>query len=103
MNGPVMVCKLRMNGVAKQHKTEAIPAEELVPGQPHWRTLDQWDYATIVFGAVYESDKSKNPENELFGSMTPYAEFRANVFNKCAVERLVPGKSYYVTFTEAPD
>jgi hypothetical protein len=60
---------------------------------------------TIQLGAVYEPDDGKKqlPENAIYGKYTPWGEFKAGIANPQAKEFFKPGKSYYVTFTEAPD
>ncbi|AJY66459.1 MULTISPECIES: hypothetical protein [Burkholderia] len=61
--------------------------------------------ATVRFGAVWEgsTEKQAASENAIFGEATPMAEFKATIQNGVVVDALVPGKKYYVTFTEAPD
>lgn len=60
---------------------------------------------TVALGAVYEPDEGKRllPENAVFGKWTPWGEFRAGIANPGAKAMFVPGKSYYLTITEAPD
>ena len=60
---------------------------------------------TIRLGAVYEPDEGKRvkPENAIFGNATPWGELQMGVANPDAKKLFVPGKSYYLTFTEAPD
>ncbi len=98
-----MRCKMRCNSISPNYKQELVPEDRRAPGKPMYETTDQWDSAIVTFGAVYEADKSKNPENAIFGAATPYAEFKASIYNKAVIASLVPGKSYYVDFTEAPD
>lgn len=58
----------------------------------------------VRFGAVWEgsTEAQQQSENAIFGSMTPCAEFNASICNPAVIEALVPGRAYYVTFTEVP-
>lgn len=60
---------------------------------------------TVQLGAVYEPDEGQRqlPENAVFGKYTPWGEFKAGIGNPEAKQFFVPGKSYYITITEAPD
>ena len=42
-----------------------------------------------------------SPENESFFKYTPYGSIEIGTINAAAGAQLVPGKSYYVDFTEA--
>jgi hypothetical protein len=42
-------------------------------------------------------------QNAISGSMTAMAELNATIRNEAVAAALIPGKKYYVTFTEAPD
>lgn len=68
---------------------------------------DQIDDQTqkVRLGAVYEPDEGKRalPENAVFGKATPWGECVMGIANPAAKEFFKPGKSYYVSFTEAPD
>ena len=59
----------------------------------------------VRFGAVYQPDlgERNKPENAIFGNATPWGELRAGIANPDAKAFFRPGKSYYVTITEAPD
>ena len=58
----------------------------------------------IALGAVYEADPDKRaPENAIFGNATPWGEVVMGITNPEAKKFFKNGKSYYVTFTEAPD
>jgi hypothetical protein len=59
----------------------------------------------VAFGGVWDgSPEAQAPsENAIFGEMTPMAEFKATIKNEAVAASLIPGKKYYVTFTEAPD
>lgn len=94
MNQPVMICKLQLHSI-----TEAgtlANGDSSKPGLPATR---------LRFGAVWEgsTENQQKSENAVFGHWTPCAEFTASVVNAAVVDKLVQGKKYYVTFTEAPD
>lgn len=82
-----VVCKMRCN---------TAPAED--------RAADD-SVQTVQLGAVYEPDDGKRamPENAVFGKWTPWGEIKMGIGNPAAKEFFKPGKSYYCTFTEAPD
>jgi hypothetical protein len=87
-NFPVMVCKLTLNALA-EHRF-ANQSEPMVK---------------VEFGAVWEGspEKQAESENAIFGKQTPQARFDATIRNQAVIDKLQPGKKYYVTFTEAPD
>lgn len=87
-NQAVMVCKLTLNGLS-EHRF-ANQTEPMVK---------------VEFGAVWEgtTEKQAASENAIFGHQTPQARFDATIRNQAVIDKLVPGKRYYVTFTEAPD
>lgn len=60
---------------------------------------------SIRLGAVYEPDPGKReiPENAIFGNATPWGELKAGIAPAAAKRFFKPGKSYYLTVTEAPD
>lgn len=60
---------------------------------------------TVEFGAVWLPDEGERakPENAVFGNATPWGEIRMGIANPDAKAFFKQGKSYYVTFTEAPD
>lgn len=84
----VMVCKLQLHTVNPFTSSSGDPAG----GQ-------------VRFGAVWEgsTEKQAMSENAIFGHYTPCAEFNASIMNQAVIDKLVVGKKYYVTFTEAPD
>jgi hypothetical protein len=84
----VMICKLTLNELA-EHRF----ASQTEP------------MAKVSFGAVWEgsTEKQASSENAIFGHQTPSARFDATIRNQAVIDQLVPGKKYYVTFTEAPD
>jgi hypothetical protein len=84
----VMVCKLQLHTVNPSRSSSGDPAG-----------------GYVKFGAVWEgsSEKQALSENAIFGHYTPCAEFNASILNQAVVDKLVVGKKYYVTFTEAPD
>lgn len=59
----------------------------------------------VEFGAVWEGspEKQAESENAIFGQQTPQARFDATIRNQAVIDKLQPGKKYYVTFTEAPN
>lgn len=59
----------------------------------------------VRLGAVWEPDEAKRelPENALFGKATPWGEIVLGIANPDAKRFFRPGKSYYVTFSEAQD
>lgn len=63
------------------------------------------DPQPITLGAVYEADQGQRelPENAVYGKYTPWGEFKAGIANPAAKQFFKPGKSYYITITEAPD
>lgn len=81
-----VVCKM---------KCHVVPQGDEITDQPQ----------TVQLGAVYEPDEGKKqlPENAVYGKYTPWGEFKAGIANPNAKAFFKPGKSYYVTFTEAPD
>jgi hypothetical protein len=92
---PVMVCKLQLHEITpKQHN--ACIDKDNKPTLP---------ISIVKFGAVWEgsSEKQAMSENAIFGHWTPTAFFNASIANEAVIDKLVPGKKYYVTFTEAPD
>jgi hypothetical protein len=91
MNNQVMRCKLQLHEVTTTRYAGQDPAKHRM--------------AKVRFGAVWEGNAEKQAasENAIFGEMTPQAEFVATIQNGAVVDALVPGKKYYVTFTEAPD
>lgn len=84
----LMVCKLTLNELA-EHRF-ANQTEPMVK---------------VSFGAVWEGsiEKQAASENAVFGHQTPSARFDATIRNQAVIDKLIPGKRYYVTFTEAPD
>ena len=60
---------------------------------------------TVRLGAVYEpnDEKRAKSENAIFGEATPYAEMNMSITNPEASSFFKNGKTYYLTFTEAPD
>lgn len=60
---------------------------------------------SVSFGAVWQADEGERvkPENAIFGNATPWGSIQMGIANPTAKEFFKPGKSYYVTFTEAPD
>jgi hypothetical protein len=87
----IMVCKLQLHDITTTRYAGQDPAK--------------FAAAKVRFGAVWEgsAEKQRASENAIFGEMTPQAEFNATIQNGAVVAKLVPGKKYYVTFTEAPD
>lgn len=59
----------------------------------------------VTLGAVWESDEGQRqlPENAVYGKYTPWGEFKVGIANPDAKLFFKPGKSYYLTITEAPD
>lgn len=94
MNQPVVICKLQLHSVDDAGTLSNADREK--PGLPA---------ARLRFGAVWEgsTENQQKSENAVFGHWTPCAEFTATVINAAVVDKLVQGKKYYVTFTEAPD
>jgi hypothetical protein len=88
----VMVCKLQLHEIGPR-------------GHGFDKDNNQLPCAQVRFGAVWEgsSEKQAMSENAIFGHWTPCASFTATIMNPAVLERLVAGKKYYVTFTEAPD
>jgi hypothetical protein len=74
-------------------KCHGTPQGEQITDQPQ----------KVVLGAVWEPDDGKRelPENAVFGKATPWGEITMGIANPAAKEFFVPGKNYYVTFTEA--
>lgn len=60
---------------------------------------------TVRLGAVYEPDLGQRelPENAVFGNATPWGEFVAGIGPAASKQLFQPGKSYYITISEAPD
>ena len=94
MNQPVMICKLQLHSL--ESCGTLSNGDSTKPALPA---------ARMRFGAVWEgsTEAQQKSENAVFGHWTPCAEFTATVNNEAVVDRLVQGKKYYVTFTEAPD
>lgn len=59
----------------------------------------------VKFGAVWHPDEGERakPENAVFGKATPWGEAMLAIANPEAKKFFKAGKSYYLTFTEAPD
>lgn len=87
---PVMMCKLKLHSMSENDFSSNGPGE---------------CSTNIRMGAVWEgsTEKQQASENAVFGKMTPMAEFNAIIRNPSVVQHLKEGKSYYVTFYEAPD
>ena len=92
MDDVVMVCKLQLHSIGPR-------------GHGFDKDNNQLPCAQVRFGAVWEgtSEKQAMSENAIFGHWTPCASFDATIMNPTVLDRLVPGKKYYVSFTEAPD
>ena len=85
----VMRCKLKMH--SKETLEYAGQSKDAVS-------------VKVKFGAVWEGSSEKQlTENAAFGAATPQAEFAATIKNRDVVDVLVPGRSYYVTFTEVDE
>lgn len=56
----------------------------------------------VTLGAVWSAEDTGKPhdENALFGKLTPFASFTANMVNEAA-DRFEIGQAYYVDFTPA--
>jgi hypothetical protein len=95
MSNPVMVCKLQLHSVTPKQPNAGADKDNKF-------TLP---ISIVNFGAVWEgsAEKQSMSENAIFGHWTPCAEFRASIANEAVIDKLVPGKKYYVTFCEAPD
>lgn len=50
---------------------------------------------------VYHPVNDGTPEDKLFFKWTPHGEVKLGIVNEAVVEGLVPGKKYYLDFTEA--
>jgi len=99
---PVMTCKLQL------HNIETSRSPEYKVTEDRQVILDQTKEIRshrVSFGAVWEgtTERQAQSENAIFGEQTPCAEFKATIKNEAVAALLVPGKKYYVTFTEAPD
>lgn len=86
MQNSAVVCKM---------KCHSVPEGDAITSNPQ----------TVRLGAVWEPDPATRatPENAVFGNATPWGEFHAGIAPPEAKRFFKPGKSYYVTFTEAPD
>lgn len=84
-----------MNQVVCKLKCHETPSPDEISDLPQ----------AVRLGAVWEPDEGKRelPENAVFGKYTPWGEARLGIANPAAKAFFKPGKSYYVTFTEAPD
>lgn len=91
MSNRIMRCKLQLHDV-----TTTIANSN---GKPFHAG------AKVRMGAVWEGSRDKQlaSENAIFGEATPFAEFVATIRNQAVLDSLVPGKCYYVDFTEVPD
>lgn len=76
-------------------KCHAAPQGDEINDQPQ----------AVTLGAVWEPDEGQRhmPENAVYGKYTPWGEFKVGIANPAAKEFFKPGKSYYLTITEAPD
>lgn len=85
----VMRCKLQLHSV-----TETRTAATIAGGDD--------PFVKVEFGAVWEGSPEKQAasENAIFGKMTPMASFSATIRNPAVIEKLTPGKQYYVDFIE---
>lgn len=94
MNDPVMICKLQLHHVGPKG---GVSAQD--------KDMKPLNGTQVSFGAVWEgsAEKQAMSENAVFGHWTPCAGFTATIMNQAVIDKLVPGKKYYVTFTEAPD
>jgi hypothetical protein len=90
-----MVCKLQLHEITPK-KTNACYDKDNKPTLP---------FSIVKFGAVWEgsAENQAMSENAVFGHWTPSASFNATIANEAVIDKLVPGRKYYVTFTEAPD
>lgn len=84
-----VVCKMQC------HVNKETPQQD--PEQPH--------LAQIKLGAVWEgsTEAQRKSENAIFGFWTPSGAVDLTIRNPVASGFFIPGKKYYVTFTEAPD
>ena len=94
MNQPVMICKLQLHHVGPK---DAVSAQD--------KDMKPMNGTQVRFGAVWEgsAENQAKSENAVFGHWTPCAAFDATIMNQAVIDKLVPGKKYYVTFVEAPD
>jgi hypothetical protein len=58
------------------------------------------DAKKVSFAAIQDNSI---PENQLFQKATPYVEFSAYINNPAVLEKLIPGKAFYVDFTAVPE
>jgi hypothetical protein len=84
-----------LKSVVCKMKCHVAPVGEAITNNPQ----------TVRLGAVFEPDMGVRelPENAVFGNATPWGEFAAGIAPAASKALFVPGRSYYVTITEAPD
>jgi hypothetical protein len=72
---------------------------------PQYSDAEQPHLAQIRLGAVWEgsTEAQRASENAIFGHWTPCASVDLTIRNPDASAFFKAGKSYYVTFSEAPD
>ena len=92
MSQQVMICKLQLHDVQPGGTLCASDNSPL-------------PVSRVRFGAVWEgtTEKQQASENAVFGHWTPCAEFTASIMNQAVIDKMIVGKKYYVTFTEALD
>lgn len=56
----------------------------------------------VKLSVVYEGELGPNEENKRFTKATPSGEVWMTIDNPAAVCQFVPGRNYYVDFSEAP-
>lgn len=88
---PVMICKLQCNEIITSRCVGQDPSKPLP--------------TRVKFGAIWEGSTEKQVAsiNAIFGEATPLAEFNALIREDTIIAKLVAGKRYYFTVTEAPD